>query len=320
MTSRSSVASLTLNMAIRKQTFLLREKTVYTTRTGSPMLRVVLADNSGTIAGIYFDVPTQVSDSLVLGGGVEVTGRIGEFKDQLQISLERIVPIVLESLTEFLPSAKRPAGEMLAELDALLADVRNPHLCRLLSMLLDDITLRQRFIQAPASKVNHHACVGGLLEHTLSVTRLVLTACDLYPGLDRDLAVTVSLLHDIGKVRSYDPMTFAFTEEGALWSHLYIGAAMVEQSIANCPGFPAELRLRVVHAILAHHGKLEHGSPVLPMTLEAIVLHYADNLDGDARGAVDHLQRDDANESTFTDRSLMHDTKLYRGDRSWEEE
>ena len=99
MTSRSSVANLTLNMAIRKQTFLLREKTVYTTRTGSSMLRVVLADNSGTIAGIYFDVPTQVSDSLVLGGGVEVTGRIGEFKDQLQISLERIVPIVLESLT-----------------------------------------------------------------------------------------------------------------------------------------------------------------------------------------------------------------------------
>src|SRR5450756_2446594 len=173
MTSRSPVASLALNMVIRKQPFLLREKTVYTTRTGSPMLRVVLADNSGTIAGIYFDVPTQVSDSLVLGGGVEVTGRVGEFKDQLQISLERIVPIVLESLTEFLPSAKRPAAEMLAELDALLADVRNPHLCRLLSTLLDDITLRQQFTQAPASKVNHHACVGGLLEHTLSVTRLV---------------------------------------------------------------------------------------------------------------------------------------------------
>jgi 3'-5' exoribonuclease len=320
MTPRTPVSSLTLNMAVRKQTFLLREKTVYTTRTGSPMLRVVLADNTGTIAGIFFDVPAIVADSLVLGGGVEVTGKVGEFKDQLQIGLERIVPVVLENLIEFLPSAKRPAKEMLAELDALMADVRNPHLARLLSALLDNMTLRQQFIQAPASKVNHHACLGGLLEHTLSVTRLVLTACDLYPSLDRDLAVTVALVHDIGKVRSYDPMTFAFTDEGALWSHLYIGAAMVEQSIMNCPGFPAELRLRVVHAILAHHGKLEHGSPVLPMTLEAIVLHYADNLDGDARGALDHLQRDDANEGNFTDRSLMHDTKLYRGDRTWEEE
>jgi 3'-5' exoribonuclease len=320
MTSRISVANLALNMVIRKQTFLLREKTVYTTRTGSPMLRVVLADNTGTIAGILFDAPSLISDALVVGGGVEVTGRIGEFKDQLQVSLERIVPVVLESLTEFLPSAKRPAAEMLAELDALLADVRNTYLSRLLSSLLDDIALRQRFITAPASKVNHHACVGGLLEHTLSVTRLVLTACDLYPSLDHDLAVTVALLHDIGKVRSYDPMTFAFTDEGALWSHLYIGAAMVEQSIADNPGFPTELKLRVVHAILAHHGKLEHGSPVLPMTIEAIVLHYADNLDGDARGAIDHLQRDDANEGAFTDRSLMHDTKLYRGDRSWEEE
>jgi 3'-5' exoribonuclease len=320
MTPRTPVSSLTLNMAVRKQTFLLREKTVYTTRTGSPMLRVVLADNTGTIAGIFFDVPAIVADSLVLGGGVEVTGKVGEFKDQLQIGLERIVPVVLENLIEFLPSAKRPAKEMLTELDALMADVRNPHLARLLSALLDNMTLRQQFIQAPASKVNHHACLGGLLEHTLSVTRLVLTACDLYPSLDRDLAVTVALVHDIGKVRSYDPMTFAFTDEGALWSHLYIGAAMVEQSIMNCPGFPAELRLRVVHAILAHHGKLEHGSPVLPMTLEAIVLHYADNLDGDARGALDHLQRDDANEGNFTDRSLMHDTKLYRGDRTWEEE
>lgn len=320
MPLRTPVASLSLNMVLRKQPFLLREKTVYTTRTGNPMLRAVLADNSGTIAGIFFDVPPQVSDSLIVGSGVEVTGRVGEYKDQLQINLERIVPVNLESLSEYLPTANRPQDEMLAELDALLADIRNPHLTRLLSSLLDDMSLRHSFTQAPASKVNHHACVGGLLEHTLSVTRLVITACDLYPSMDRDLAITVALLHDIGKVRSYDPLTFGFTEEGALWSHLYIGAALVEQAIAACPGFPAELRLRVVHAILAHHGKLENGSPVLPMTLEAIVLHYADNLDGDARGAIDHLQRDDANESRFTDRSLMHDTRLYRGERVWDEE
>jgi len=320
MPLRTPVANLALNMVLRKQPYLLREKTVYTTRTGSPMLRAVLADNSGTIAGIYFDAPPQVTDSLVVGGGVEITGRVGEYKDQLQINLERITPVTLESLNDYLPVASRPQAEMLAELDALLVDVQNPHLFRLLSTLLDDMELRQSFIQAPASKVNHHACVGGLLEHTLSVTRLVITACGLYPAMDRDLAITVALLHDIGKVRSYDPLTFNFTEEGALWSHLYIGAALVEQAVGRCPGFPAELRLRVVHAILAHHGKLEHGSPVLPMTLEAIVLHYADNLDGDARGAIDHLQRDDANAGSFTDRSLMHDTKLYRGERTWDEE
>ncbi|MHB9033518.1 MAG: 3'-5' exoribonuclease YhaM family protein [Anaerolineae bacterium] len=320
MSPRTNVSNLALNMALRKQPFLLREKTIYTTRTGSPMLRVILADNSGTIAGILFDAPAHLADSLVVGNGVEVTGKVTEFKDQLQVNLERILPIDLDNLTEYLPSALRPLDEMLAELDALLADVRNPHLSRLLSLLLDDINLRPQFIQAPASKVNHHACVGGLLEHTLSVTRLVLTACDLYPNLDRDLAITVALLHDIGKVRSYDPKTFGFTEDGALWSHLYIGAALVEQTIGNCPGFPNELRLRVVHAILAHHGKLENGSPVLPMTLEAIVLHYADNLDGDTRGAIDHMQRDEANQGAFTDRSMMHDTRLYRGERTWEEE
>ncbi len=284
------------------------------------MLRVVLADNTGTIAGILFDAPTSVTEALNVGSGVEVSGRVGEFKDQLQISLERIVPVTIENLTEFLPAAQRPQAEMLAELDALLADISNPHLSRLLTLLLDDVNLRHLFILAPASKVNHHACVGGLLEHTLSVSRLVVTACDLYPSLDRDLAITVALLHDIGKVRAYNPMTFGFTEEGALWSHLYIGAAMVEQAIANCPGFPPELRLRIVHAILAHHGKLENGSPVLPMTLEAIVLHYADNLDGDARGAIDHLQRDEGSPGAFTERSLMHDTKLYRGERTWDDD
>lgn len=320
MPPRTTVANLSLNMALRKQTFLLREKTIYTTRTGSPMLRVVLSDNTGTIPGIMFDVPPNVSDALEVGSGVEVSGRVGEFRDQLQITIEHIVPANLEDLSAFLPSARRPQAEMLAELDALLADIHNPHLSRLLTLLLDNAQLRQQFIQAPASKLNHHACVGGLLEHTLSVTRLVITACDLYPELDRDLIITAALLHDIGKVHSYDPLTFGFTEEGALWSHLYIGASMVEQAIANCPGFPAELRLRIVHAILAHHGKLENGSPVVPMTLEAIVLHYADNLDGDARGAIDHFQRDETNSGAFTERSLMHDTRLYRGERNWDED
>jgi len=284
------------------------------------MLRVVLADNTGTIPGILFDAAPNISDALEVGGGVEVNGHVGEFRGQLQINIERIAPAALENLAEFLPSARRPQAEMLAELDALMADIRNPHLSRLLTLLLDDAQLRQQFIHAPASKLNHHACVGGLLEHTLSVARLVLTACDLYPELDHDLVVTIALLHDIGKVRSYEPLTFGFTEEGALWSHLYIGASMVEQAIASCTGFPTELRLRIVHAILAHHGKLENGSPVLPMTLEAIVLHYADNLDGDARGAIDHLQRDETSAGAFTDRSLMHDTRLYRGERNWDDE
>jgi len=301
-------------MSIRKQAFLLREKVITSTRrTGSPMLRVVLADRSGTIPGVLFDVPAHVADSLREARGVEVTGHVGEFKDQLQVNIERIMPAELDPLEEFLPASRRPLEEMEAELDALRASVDDPNLSRLLAAFLDDPNIYRAFTLAPAAKFNHHACVGGLLEHTLAVVRLVLTACDLYPELDHDLVVTAALLHDLGKIRSYDRTSFDITEEGALWTHLYIGASMVEKAVDALPDFDPELRLRVVHAILAHHGKREYGSPVVPMTLEAIVLCRADNLDGDARGALDHLERTEGSGGTFTERSFMHDTKLYRG-------
>jgi 3'-5' exoribonuclease len=317
--ARIPVAQLVLNMTLKKQPFLLRDKILSTTRVGNTMLRVILADRTGTVAGVMFDVPAHVADSLAIGSGVEVTGKVGEFRDQLQVSLERIVPTDLTNLEEFLPMARRPLEEMRAELDALLAAIAQPDLARLLDSILGDKDIYDAFTRAPAAKVNHHACIGGLLEHTLAVARIALTACDLYPELDRDLVLTVALLHDLGKIHAYDPVSFQLTEEGILWTHLYRGASMVEHAIDALPGFSPELRLRVVHAILAHHGRLEHGSPVVPSTLEAIVLHYADNLDGDARGAIDHMARASTDGGAFTDLSMMHDTRIYRGASDWPE-
>jgi len=317
--ARTPVAQLRLNMTLKKQPFLLRDKIVTTTRVGNPMLRVTLADRTGTVAGVMFDVPAHVADSLAVGSGVEVTGKVGEFREQLQVSLERIVPADLPNLDEFLPTARRPIEEMQAELDARLADITQPDLARLLASILGDEDTYQAYTHAPAAKVNHHACIGGLLEHTLAVARIVLTACDLYPELDHDLVLTVALLHDLGKIRAYDPVSFQLTEEGILWTHLYMGASAVEHAIDALPGFSQELRLRVVHAILSHHGRLEHGSPVVPSTLEAIVLHYADNLDGDARGAIDQMARMPVDGGAFTDRSMMHDTRIYRGSADWPE-
>jgi 3'-5' exoribonuclease len=307
-----TVGALRLNMTVQKQLFLLREKNLSITRMGQPLLRVVLADRTGTIPGVQFDVPGNVADSLVVGGGVEVTGRVGEFRGQTQLTIERIAPAELVDLQRFLPMARRPMEEMKAELDALCADVLDPDLSRLLNALLDDPEVYRAFTEAPAAKVYHHACVGGLLEHSLSVARIVLASCDLYPEMNHDLALTAALLHDIGKIRAYDRISFEPTEEGRLWTHVYVGASIVEQAIARLEGFDEELRLRLVHALLAHHGRLENGSPVVPMTLEAIVLHYADNLDGDARGAIDHLNRGEDGAS-FTERSAMHETVLFRG-------
>lgn len=310
---RIPIAQLKLNAVLRKQPFLLRDKALSTTRAGSMMLRVTLADRTGSINGVLFDAPVRIADGLRAGAGVEVDGRVTEFREQLQVNLERIAPTELKDPGEFLPMARRPIEEMKAELDALRVGIEHPQLAALLGSVFDDPHIYAAFTQAPAAKSLHHACVGGLLEHTLSVARLVLTACDLYEELERDLMLSVALLHDLGKARAYNPVTFELTEEGSLWTHLYMGASQVEHAMDALPEFDPELRLRVVHAILSHHGKLENGSPVVPMTLEAIVLHYADNLDGDARGALDFVQRGEPDGNAFTDRSFMHNTRLYRG-------
>lgn len=310
---RVPVAQLRLNVRLRKQAFLLREKSATSTRMGSPMLRVLLADRTGAIPGVLFDAPSHVVASLSVGQGVEVSGRIGEYRDQLQVNVERIEPTELSDLGEFLPAAHRPLPEMKREFDEMLQSVKNSDLRRLLDAIFGDEETYRAFSLAPAAKFNHHACVGGLLEHTLSVARLVLTSCDSCPEMDRDLAITVALLHDLGKISAYDPVSFDLTEEGSLWSHLYVGASKVEHAIDALPGFDSETRLRVVHAILAHHGRRENGSPVLPMILEALAVHHADHLDSDVRGAVDHLKRTEEDGGAFTEHSRMHDARLYRG-------
>ncbi len=312
---RIPVAELTLNTRLRQQPFLLQERNVREIRDGVNMLLVTLVDRTGSIGGAYHDVPNAVVDSLRAARGVAVTGYVNEFRGRLQIAIESISPVTLASLEDYLPAAGRPMDEMEAELDALLADVSDPYLSQLLGAFFDDAASRRAFVQAPAAKRLHHACHGGLLEHTLAVARLVLTATDLYPTLDHDLAVTVALLHDIGKVRSYDPVTFELTEEGMLFNHLPLGAMLVGEAIQRISGFPESTRLRVIHAILAHHGEPAKGSPVRPKTVEAIVLHYADNLDGDAQGALDHLERSDDGLGPFTAYSAMHEGELYRGEQ-----
>ncbi len=311
---RTSIEELQPGLAVNKQAFLLRDKSLTATRSGSSMLRVVLGDRSGSIPGIMFDAPTRLVQDLVIGKGVEVTGRIEEYRDALQIRLDRILVTELPDLGEFLPSAQRPIGEMQQQLDAVIDSVQHPDLNRLLLALLGPgSSNRVAFREAPAAKRMHHACRGGLLEHTLSVVALVEAACAAHPELDRNLALSIAVLHDLGKTRAYDPTTFELTDEGALWGHLYISASAVEAAIAELPGFDTQVRLKLVHGILAHHGTLEHGSPVVPMTAEAMAVHHADAMDADLQGAAETFSRPDGQSGPYTGWSQMHETRLYRG-------
>jgi 3'-5' exoribonuclease len=310
---RTPVAQLGINMMLRRQPFLLREKSLTTTRSGSDLLRVVLADRSGSIPGVQFDASPYQYDALTAGQGVEVSGRVEEFRGAPQIKIEQITPTELGDLAEYLPVAHRPFEEMEQELAGFVAGVRHPALKRLLGATLGDPAIYKAFVRAPAAKFFHHACLGGLLEHTLGVARIVQAASGLYPEMNRDLAITLALLHDLGKIRAYDPTSFDLTDEGNLLGHLYLTAAMVERAMDQVEGLDDEMRRLVIHGLLAHHGRREHGSPVVPMTVEAIVTHQADMLDANARGALDHLGRAEMDTEPFTGYSDMHETRLYRG-------
>jgi 3'-5' exoribonuclease len=312
--SRLTVADLRPNTHLNKAPFLLAELSQATDRNGNDYLKLTLRDRTGDIQARYWRVPSGVAEELATGSGVAVSGQVTEYRGSTQVSVTGIFACELADPQDFVPTARRSQQEMVDELQRLINSIKDPYLRRLLKEILNDSEFQRQFLLATAAKTYHHACVGGLLEHSLDVVRQMVFIAKRYPEINRDLAATVALLHDIGKVDSYlFRGDFDMTDEGKLLGHIYIGAARVEKAIDRIEGFPRELRLRVLHAILSHHGDLDKGSPVTPCTPEAIVLHYADNLDGSLRGWFDHVRREGSTDSAWTSRSAMHDNALFVG-------
>lgn len=313
--SRLNVSELSAGERLEKAPFMLAVLQQATDRNSNPYLRLTLRDQTGDVEARYWRVPPGVTEQLAVGEGVAVSGQVEDYKGALQVRVHDIVPHELEDLAEYMPASRRRREELIDELQRLISSIKNPHLKLLLKGILGAPEAQDRFFEAPAAKLYHHACVGGLLEHSLDVVRLVLVAARRYAEVDRDLVATVALLHDIGKIEGYERQggMFDFTDVGLLLGHIYVGAARVDQAISRIEGFPEELRLRVIHAILAHHGEQAKGSPVTPRTPEAIALHYADNLDGSLRGWVDHYDRQPSKDVVWTSRSGMHDVELFVG-------
>jgi len=254
------------------------------TRQDKPYLRLKLCDRSGALEGRVWDDADRIHDLVPVGSFVGVRGRLEVFNGEVQLHLEELTPITVspDELDLFLPRSPRAADVMERELEALIASVRDRGLRALLRRMLDrDSETGRAFRRAPAAKRNHHAYLGGLLEHTLSVA----TACDLlarhYGGeVDRDLLVAGALLHDIGKVRELVTDTgFPYSDEGRLLGHILLGLQMVEAEAAAVPELPAERRLLLLHLIASHHGRYEWQSPRRPKILEGLILHAVDDLD-----------------------------------------
>lgn len=276
--------------------FAVAAKQVRTGRDGGRYFALTLCDRAGSIDARMWDI-TEAGE-FAAGDVVKVRGQVCRYNEKLQIKVERIrqaQPNEYE-LGDFVPQSQRNIEEMWAELQDWVASFRDPDLQALVQAFLEDPAVAQALRQAPAAKGMHHAWIGGLLEHVLSLMGLCDSVARRYPQINRDLLLTGVALHDIGKLRELAWGTsFEYTLEGQLLGHITIGIRMIGEKIAALPAFPPAKRLLVEHLVLSHHGRYEFGSPRLPMTPEAIMLHYLDDLDAKMQTVSNEFARSEAN-------------------------
>ena len=275
--------------------FAAASKQVRTNREGGRYVALTLIDRTGQIDGRMWEIDD--AGEFAVGDVVKVRGEVGRFNERLQIKVDKIRRATDGEYEpgDFVPQSTRDIDEMWTELWGWVSSLRDPDLKALLEAFLNDAELARALKEAPAAKGLHHAWIGGLLEHMLSLMGMCELAGRHYPEVNRDLLLTGVVLHDIGKLRELRWGTsFEYTMEGQLLGHITIGIGMIEQKIATIPNFPAAKRLLVEHLVLSHHGEYEYGSPKLPMTAEAIVLHYLDNLDAKMQTVRSELARAEA--------------------------
>ncbi len=273
--------------------FLVKEKSSGMAKTGNAYLKLKLGDQTGEMEGRIWSVAETVRGSFDKNDFVRVKARAVSFQEHLQLNITNIERIGEDriDLADFFPVTAKNIDEMFEALVEISTQVKNPHLRSLLQLFwADDLFVRQ-FKKAPASKQLHHTHLGGLLEHSLSVAQLVIKNSSHYEGLNVDLLLTSSILHDLGKVDElfYD-RAFDYTDEGRLIGHIVLGIEKVDEKIRHLPDFPKDLSHLLKHLLLSHHGQYIWGSPKKPMSLEALMLHFLDDMDAKINGIQQFLK------------------------------
>ncbi|MCI8928155.1 MAG: HD domain-containing protein [Lachnospiraceae bacterium] len=263
--------------------YLCKHRQSAVTKNGKPYDNLILQDKTGTIDAKVWDPNSAGIAEFDALDYIEVYGDVTSFQGALQANIKRIRKCREGEFdpANYLPVSKFPIEDMYEELLIYIEEIENPYLQKLLkSFFVEDQEFISRFKQSSAAKTVHHGFVGGLLQHTLSVTRLCDYYCGAYPLLKKDLLISAAICHDIGKVReiSLFPQN-DYTEEGQFLGHIVIGSEMIAEKISKIEGFPVLLARELKHCILAHHGEYEFGSPKKPAIMEAVALSYADNTD-----------------------------------------
>jgi 3'-5' exoribonuclease len=295
--------------------FLVREKSLTRTKAGNPYLSLRLADRTGEIEGRIWENALDFGGLFAKEDFIKVRGDVDEFQGTLQLRILKLRKCEESEvlLDDFLPKTPNNIEEMFSEIKKIAGLVRQPYLQKLLEAFFTDENFVKKFKLAPAAKGVHHSYLGGLLEHTLSIVQLILLIGPRYKGIDQDLLITSGILHDVGKVAelSFD-RTFDYTDSGRLLGHIVLTVEMVDEKMRAIPEFPESLSLSLKHNLLSHHGEYAFGSPKLPMTLEALLLHQIDDLDAKVNGFLGWIEKEKGDPSRWTSYHKLFERFIFK--------
>ncbi len=293
----------------------VKDAALQTTSTGKSYIRLIISDSSGVIGGNMWDAGKELFLTFRIGSIIKIRAVVESYRGKLQIKVEklRVADSTEVDYSEFIPQTSADIEELWSEFSGFIQSIIDPEYRLLVETVFADPLRVARFKLSPAAKNNHHAYIGGLLEHTVSLLRYAAAFAAAAPRkLDRDLLIAGTALHDIGKLEELAlGVIIDYTDRGKLLGHLLIGAMLVEEVAKELEGFSLEKRYLLEHMILSHHGKYEYGSPVLPAIPEAFALHHIDNLDAKTEAA-SRLVAEDESDNAWTERSWMLDTMLYK--------
>jgi 3'-5' exoribonuclease len=303
------------------QPMLVREKQIRTNRNGNAYLQLELMDRTAAISARYWNVGDQESRSFETGDFLLIRGKVQMLQGQLQLIVSAFKRCDADNLdlSEFVPSCPQDVNVLLSDLRASLGKVKQPHLRTLVQTFLADDMFMRKLARAPAGVRNHHAYVGGLLEHVVNLLKVYDRIADLYPELDPDMMRLGIFLHDVGKLRELQfERDFSYTDEGQLLGHLVLGVEVLVEKLAETAhllgeAVPTHLSDHLKHLIVSHHGTYEFGSPRLPMTAEAVALHHLDNLDAKTHSFSRAIKDDLNGDPRWTSFDPKMNRKLFKG-------
>lgn len=298
--------------------FIVRKKETKLKKDGSPYLSLELGDKTDRIRGTLWESSPEMANQFNVGDVLKIQGVVTSYQEELYIKIDKIRKAVAQDnidLKQFLPETDKDIRILSLRLFTIIDSLQSAVIKKLLRNIFDDIEFKNKFLQAPAAKLWHQNYIGGLLEHTLQVTEICDKVLVYYKNVNRDILIAGSLLHDIGKVFELSMEGFIdYSDKGRLLGHVMMGYEYVARKISDLPELPEPVANQILHIILSHHGEKDQGAPVVPMTLEAMIMHGADYLDSQASAFVRIIQKEKDAGSKWSKYVNLIDRYIYMGE------